>query len=298
MPTYYEMLQIEPTASTAEIINAIDTRYNQTRKLVTHHDPNVVNQANQALQLLETIRSTLTDGDKRQVYDQAIGLTGMTGGLFDPSAIISQMPAAPMVAARAPVEQARPVQPVVVAQQAPGLWACPKCKTDNPPQAVHCFKCGTQLVQKCPECEGVSSLISTGMCGNCGFHFEVATKRRKLRDLIGPAQAEAQRLEAAYHSAALKKPGTSGCAIWIAVIALMGSFGGCVSGEGSGVGIGVIAGLLGAGIIVAIVVKYSRDRDKMDTEKENSRNHWDEKVKDLTRMINEYKTLELNKTGR
>lgn len=51
---YYEILNLQPTASSADIQTAFENQYNQWRRLVTHHDPKVVNQANQALQALET----------------------------------------------------------------------------------------------------------------------------------------------------------------------------------------------------------------------------------------------------
>ena len=48
MATYYEFLQVAPTASVAEIEAAWEERYNHWRRLVTHHDPQVVNEANQS----------------------------------------------------------------------------------------------------------------------------------------------------------------------------------------------------------------------------------------------------------
>ena len=56
MSNYYEILNVPTTASTAEIQTAYEQQYDQWRRLVTHQDPNVVNQANQALKALETIR--------------------------------------------------------------------------------------------------------------------------------------------------------------------------------------------------------------------------------------------------
>ena len=74
MPNYYEIIKVQPTAPTAEIVNACEAQYNQWRRLVTHHDQDVVNQANQALQTIEQIRLTLTDTEKRGVYDAAVGI--------------------------------------------------------------------------------------------------------------------------------------------------------------------------------------------------------------------------------
>src|ERR1035437_4567587 len=83
MPTYYEIINVIPTAAQSEIELVLDAQYNKVRRLVTHQDPNVVNQANQALQLLEKIRTTLMDDGKRSAYDAAIGISSNLGGLAD-----------------------------------------------------------------------------------------------------------------------------------------------------------------------------------------------------------------------
>ena len=66
---YYQILGITPSATVAEVETAVEGHYNKWRRLVTHHDPNVVTRANQALQAIERIRTTLTTPDKRAVYD-------------------------------------------------------------------------------------------------------------------------------------------------------------------------------------------------------------------------------------
>jgi YD repeat-containing protein len=172
MPTYYEILNVPTTASAAEIQTAHEQQYNKWRRLVTHHDPNVVNQANQALQALETIRATLTDPSKRSAYDAGIGL-GNVGGLADPEAVLG-MSSPRRATPPLPKTSSAPVA------GAPSLWTCPKCGTDNPEHTQYCFKCATQLVRECPSCKNMSSLISTGICGKCGTHFETFVKRMEL----------------------------------------------------------------------------------------------------------------------
>ena len=49
MPNYYEMLKIAPTAETAEIEAVLDAQYEQWSNLVTHQDPKLQLQAQQAL---------------------------------------------------------------------------------------------------------------------------------------------------------------------------------------------------------------------------------------------------------
>jgi hypothetical protein len=188
MPTYYEILKIQPTATSAEIESACEAQYNQWRRLVTHHDPNVVNQANNTLQTLETIRSTLTDPNKRSIYDTAIGSNVSVGGLVDPLAIGSTSMPSPAMTPPVPSRFAapNPAQP----NSAAGLWVCPKCKSENPAQTLHCFKCGTELVRKCPECSNLSSLVATGFCGTCGYKFETATRRAEIKVKIASVQQE------------------------------------------------------------------------------------------------------------
>lgn len=181
MTTYYEMLHVAPNANDTEIQTACDTQYNQWRRLVTHHDPDVVNQANQALQTLEKIRATLTDPVRRAAYDEGIGLGGPVGGLADPAALLrslQQPTATPM--APPPPRSAATMSPTLSAS----LWNCYKCQTDNPAQTKFCFKCGAQLVRECPECRKETSLIATGMCGACGSNYNTAMQRASTRSQI------------------------------------------------------------------------------------------------------------------
>lgn len=181
MATYYEILSLAPTASSAEIETAWDEKYNQWRRLVNHHDPQIQLQAQQALQTLEKVRETLGDPSRRAAYDAGIGVGGPIGGLADPSALLQAVQAGP-VAPPPPPPSPRGNGPAPPIQRgAPGLWACPKCQAENPPSTKFCFKCGTQLVRLCPECKGETSLIATGMCGNCGYKYDVATRREELR---------------------------------------------------------------------------------------------------------------------
>jgi len=168
MATYYELLKIQPTASPAEINTAIEDQYNQWRRLVTHHDPNVVTQANQTLQLLETIRSTLMDTSKRSVYDAAIGINGQQiGGLGDPDALLrlgGAVATPPQPATRANASPARVVE-------ATNVWVCSKCNTVNPLKTKFCSKCGLQLGVDCPNC-GKLTKATDKFCAECGKNLE------------------------------------------------------------------------------------------------------------------------------
>lgn len=72
MSNYYEILNIKPNATIIEIQEAIDENYDKYRRLVTHHDPAVVIQANNALMQLERIRETLLTPSKKMAYDEQI----------------------------------------------------------------------------------------------------------------------------------------------------------------------------------------------------------------------------------
>lgn len=184
MTNYYELLKLQPTASIPEIEAAINEQYNQWRRLVTHHDPNIVTQANQAIQLLEQIRVALTDTQRRAAYDEAIGVKGAMAGLADPQAIIQNIPASAVMTPPSQISRGNHPAQATGGQAAPNLWQCPKCKTENPPMSEFCFKCGTQLLRICPECDGMTSLVSTNVCGKCGYDYDVAQTRQDLKKNI------------------------------------------------------------------------------------------------------------------
>jgi hypothetical protein len=244
MANYYEMLQVTPTASATEIETAYEAQYNQWRRLVTHHDPNIVNQANQALQTLEVIRDTLSDTAKRAVYDAGVGLAGPIGGLADPTALLQSIqrptPPAPPAppAPSTPVQMTAPPAPMPVA----GLWHCGKCGTDNPPQTKFCFKCGNQLVRQCPECAKETSLIATGMCGECGYSYDAAMHRREVRIELGNLQASlATAQKEIQETSGQSNVGQLGCG---AIILLIG-----LALLGSSLGWALVLLLFGGGIL-------------------------------------------------
>jgi ribosomal protein L40E len=234
MPNYYEVLKIQPSAAPAEVEQALQDQYNQWRRLVTHHDPNIVNQANQSLQVLEQIRTILTNPEKRAVYDAGIGV-GATGGLADLDALMRGVPVTPMAPPMVP-PMGGPGGPAAVPTAPPqvGLWTCPKCRADNPPMSEHCFKCGTQLLRECPECGGMSSLIASGVCGKCGYTYERASQRRSLKGQMASLSDEKKTLDNSLAQANLINGG--GC-IWV---------GGLWYG---GMAIGVLMFLQGIGLI-------------------------------------------------
>ncbi|MDL1896045.1 hypothetical protein FBQ82_07220 [Anaerolineae bacterium CFX7] len=180
MANYYEMLQVQPTATDKEIETAIDARYNQWRALVTHHDDKVRDQANQAMRMLEQIRATLSDPAKRAVYDEAIGVKGVTAGLIDPTAMLN-VPRGVM-----PPPPPRPPMPnptigATGAASAVNAWICPKCSVANAIGTRFCKNCGTALGRECPNCEKTIEAIAK-FCPDCGVDVAKATIAKQIAD--------------------------------------------------------------------------------------------------------------------
>ena len=177
MTTYYEFLEIDPSASRNEIENMIDEKYEKWRQLVTHHDPQVVANANQALLSLEKIRGVLMDGDKKADYDASLE---NSGGLEDPDAVHVTNPflamAPPSLRKKAPAEQA-------AAERRVDAWICTnnKCNTANAVGEKFCAKCGTVIGQRCPQCGDLVE-FSAKFCSSCGVnkqdHFNVVQAER------------------------------------------------------------------------------------------------------------------------
>lgn len=196
MPNYYEMLKIQPSATLAEIETAIEGQYNQWRRLVTHHDPNIVNQANQSLQLLETIRTILTDSAKRNAYDT--GISGPVDGLADPEAVLR---AAPSSLPRQPL-----ATKALSSTDRTDAWVCPSCQTNNLLKARFCSRCGLALGINCPNCGNVIK-SDTVFCPDCGAKVkdllrqrEAAAEARKFQEIEEAKQWEFQTLERARRS--------------------------------------------------------------------------------------------------
>ena len=178
MPNYYEYLQVEPAASIQQIQIAIDDRYNQCRRLVTHHDPTVVNQASMALQSLEKIREVLLDPERRAVYDDALGLSGnLIGGLGDPQSAAVGGPAMvpPAVKSNQPSRAAS-----VSAAPAEG-WHCDKCNSISQVGSFFCKSCGNEIGQSCPKCNTLFEKTAK-FCPSCGVNpREFAAEQEKLQ---------------------------------------------------------------------------------------------------------------------
>jgi hypothetical protein len=205
MSTYYEVLKIASDATLPEVESAIDTQYNQWRRLVTHHDPAVVEQANRALRTLELIRNTLGNALERAKYDASLNV----GGLADPAELLRGMtpPAQGMImhfsAGAASANNGS--QPSGDAQAAPALervdaWVCARCKNPNPIGEKFCSRCGNQIADACPSCAALTELTKP-FCSKCGADKAGVIERRKQEKIqgfnatIGQYQVEIQEIE-------------------------------------------------------------------------------------------------------
>ena len=184
MPNYYEVLHVSPTATHSEIEVAVDEQYNKIRRLVTHQDSTVVIQANQTLLVLEKIRATLLDADKRASYDAAIEVNTTIGGLIDQSTQ-ARLPAAslpfasPNLLVPPSIHQAPRYLPPTQAnvQQ---MWFCLKCKSKNIVNSQFCKSCGESLAVSCPECNNLVEKEAQ-FCTHCGVSIIQARQKKELQ---------------------------------------------------------------------------------------------------------------------
>lgn len=273
MTNYYDFLNINPAASPAEIETALESTRTKWRRLINHHDPNIVNQANQALTILEQIQGTLTNTDKRAAYDTGIGLTGVVAGLADPEALLKTMPLVPPSVKN--VQSHKPVETT-----SDDLWACPKCGAVNPELSPSCFNCGAQLLRVCPECNQKRSLVKTGVCGNCGSRYDIAVKKRQelrnvltakrqeMRDELSTEEQKMQNLNSQVNNLKGEKTEPNGC---LAAFGGVSIFIGCIllmlTAKNPAVfGWGI--GALGMGIIILVPLVSSGNRkEKKKNEK-------------------------------
>ena len=177
MPTYYEILKVSPTASVTEIQAALDAQYNHWRRLVTHHDPQVAQRANQALLYLEQVRVTLTDSQKRSQYNSSLQLTPQnTSGLADHT--VKPQPLTPPSPLRPPQPH---TQTPPISTQRVDAWICPKCQKANPIGTKFCKGCGLALGMDCPKCGKLTEVIAP-FCAECGANINETSRQKQIQD--------------------------------------------------------------------------------------------------------------------
>jgi len=202
MNNYYDLLNISQDANQSEIETVLDDQYTKWRALVTHHDNNVVAQANQALSQLEEIRNTLMNPEKRRVYNNSLlASQGNVAGLADPDILLAQNPVGHVMAPPRP-RVGGGGQAAQAEMDRTDAWICtnPNCKKANPIGTQFCVKCGTRIGLDCPSC-GEFVEISNKFCSSCGvnkveyFKKNQAEQIQSLQELIKETQAEIQEAE-------------------------------------------------------------------------------------------------------
>ncbi len=169
MLTYYDILKLQSTATQAEIETVLDGQYNQWRRLVTHHDPNVVDEANRALRTLELIRNTLGNPVERSKYDASLNIGYL--------ATSDQLPRFATQAQNALTS------PFIEDSHSANLervdaWLCQKCKNANPIGQKFCAKCGNQIAEECVDCKKLSPTTNV-FCPECGMNKAQAKRKRQ-----------------------------------------------------------------------------------------------------------------------
>lgn len=218
---YYEIISVQTSANVQEIEAAIDAKYNFWRRLVTHHDQATVQRANQNLMLLEEIRGTLTDPQRRSAYDQSLQ---RLGGLADPNAVAPQssgipsgsLPFTPPPPAPAGFPAAQPVAPL----QRVDAWVCPKCNKANPIQVMFCQHCGHTIGRQCSNCRSMYE-ASASFCPSCGLTPEQVQQKLKLEADIQQKSTELQRLQSTTSIVNVSKVGNYAASFAIGWAALM-----------------------------------------------------------------------------
>lgn len=180
MATYYEILGVDPSASTAEILEKYDEKFDEWRQLITNHNPDVAEEANHNIRLLEKIRNTLMDEKARKTYDDLL----IAGGLKDPDAEVQNSYNIPMGPANKTNYRRQATKDPYERTDA---WICPnkKCGHVNAVGEQHCTKCGTRIGARCPKCGELVELSKT-FCSKCGVdkgkYFE-GLKIKKIEEL-------------------------------------------------------------------------------------------------------------------
>ncbi|MDD2521354.1 MAG: zinc ribbon domain-containing protein [Anaerolineaceae bacterium] len=253
MVNFYELLQVRQTASETEIEGKLDEQYQKWRGLVTHHDPSVVAQANQALQTIEEARSTLLNPATRLGYDNTLKAELATmGGLSDPNISFAQ-PTTQFAGfnggmmAGAPAINIPVVNPVSIERT--DAWICPSCGKPNPIGSIYCVNDGSVIGKSCPSCNTMVE-ASNKFCSNCGVDKEQAFQENKkgtiamMQDRINAVRAEIQLAETNPYRYSKQNPSAKGVAsgclsvvLWIVIFSMVGGIGG---GEGASVFFGLV----------------------------------------------------------
>jgi ribosomal protein L40E len=306
---YYEMLEVESSATGSEIETVIEDRYNYWRRLVNHHDPTTVDEANRSLRTLEAARETLLDPVRRAEYNESLGLATGPGGLADPSAVGQSIPQAPAPMTPPPPKPATVVddENAKTSSERVDAWVCPKCGTANPVGTKFCKNDGEALGRACPNCQSLNE-ASAEYCSYCGSNVKELMRQKQLayvnqvQGVIRGHQTTISQLEgiqnrafalAAFQSDKELKELTGGqssgvnpflIGIGLGIVVL------CISISANS-GFVTFLGLLAAAGLVAGAAWYSQEKAKTEAAKAIRKER--EAIAELEKSIREIQSLEL-----
>jgi hypothetical protein len=188
----YQSIGVSETASLQEIEAAAIKKYNEARKLINHHVPEVANNASQELNKIERARTILLNPEKKAEYDTSVGIARSVGGLADPTQILGRFSSlgAPTVSLgmhKQPPQQ--PQQQVVDQLIAINAWPCGKCHTPNPKGTKFCKKCGNVVGMNCPNCGRLIEAVAD-RCTECGVSLRQVIKQSEMEQ-----EANAQHIQ-------------------------------------------------------------------------------------------------------
>ncbi|MDP9310397.1 MAG: zinc ribbon domain-containing protein [Chloroflexota bacterium] len=178
MDTYYQRLNILPTATVVEIKAA----YARMRaELIAAHSDNDAD-IDGNLATLDEAYTTLVDPNQRAAYDRSLDGTAKPGTLA--------------VTGRNAMLTVPQAPPVPMAEQ-----ACPHCGFPNPVRATICTACNHQVSRPCPQC-GQPVLLGQSVCARCEAYVPEYDQRRFAEALTTEQRVHTERRETASRVAA------------------------------------------------------------------------------------------------
>ena len=193
MATYYEILEVDPSASTAEILEKYDEKFDEWQQLTTNHNPEVAEEANNNIRLLEKVRNTLIDEKAMKTYDDSL----IAGELKDPDAEVQNNYKGPLTKTnyRGQVKE--------YPNERTNAWICtnPKCGAVNSIGSLFCKNCSTQIGIECPKC-GKLVELKNKFCPNCRVNLKEAIAEKRFQDEL---RFEEQRKQEQIHQKEIKE---------------------------------------------------------------------------------------------
>lgn len=200
MTDYYQLLNLQPTATTSEI----KTAYAHKRAKLSTSEAETEEQIAEQLSALDEAYAMLNDPNRRAAYDRSLHADSQAKALA-----IAEQPSA-IVAPHAP--------PVPIVQQ-----ACPHCGALNPIQATMCSECGEQVSRPCPNC-GQPVILGQTVCTRCDTFVPEYDKRRFAEAVSTEQRVQQERRASEARVAALEVVHRAnarwGALFWLVVVAL------------------------------------------------------------------------------